>query len=227
MAKQTVVNLEPLATHLSKVNSNFTELYDNVAFKNTANTYTGLQTITQNYLSINGTWLSDTAWWNWKASLDLVNASSWANYRTRVNASNNYVIDYFNWATWSNKLILWNDWSLTVNWQNRTSGWTSWTPTRTAGITCTLSVVSSWYKQIWKTVTMNAFVSVTATSTWSSISFSIPISADSGFYAISAWVWGSTTLTQWYTNWSSSLIEHSFVSWNTYWIIYSCTYQTT
>jgi len=28
MAKQTVVNLEPLATHLSKVNSNFTELYD-------------------------------------------------------------------------------------------------------------------------------------------------------------------------------------------------------
>jgi hypothetical protein len=28
MAKQTVVDLEPLATHLFKVNSNFTELYD-------------------------------------------------------------------------------------------------------------------------------------------------------------------------------------------------------
>jgi hypothetical protein len=34
MAKQTVVNLEPLATHLDKVNSNFTELYGSKSDEN-------------------------------------------------------------------------------------------------------------------------------------------------------------------------------------------------
>lgn len=232
---QTAIDLKlPSTNTKSQFDTACTD--DNFAFLGQANTFTAVQWISENLLYVWGTWLSDTVWWNWKASIDVRNDTSGAIYRARVNQSNNYVIDYFNGTTWSNKLIVWNDWSLTVNWQNRTSWWTSFTVVFNQTVTHNCV---GYYKQIWKQVFFEVHGQITdkLSASWLA-AIALPISwvtthseIPINWICLSAWQnpvtqnkwqavcfwWSAYFITWWWASWLSyaSITNNDFriMSW--------------
>lgn len=116
--------------------------------------------------------------------------------------------------------------SLYFNSQNITGGWTNRTPTRTGWITSwAFTISSASYKQIWKTCHIQAYITLTPTSSWSSISITAPV----------LWATGEHTSLATWVNWieSKSYIDDTsikfnttFVSWTPISFILSWTYPT-
>lgn len=101
----------------------------------------------------------------------------WATWAT-ASFNELFAIEYDTYdgdATYTSRTSIKTD-SLYFNDQNWTGAWTNWTPTRTGGITTSVfSIFSSSYKQIGKTMFLQAFISITPSSSWSSISISPPV----------------------------------------------------
>lgn len=143
---------------------------DNFAFLGQANTFTGNQTI--NGIIYSSPWVAErwVEWHNW----ELYN-------RTSVIRLQSY--------SWLPVSInpLWND--LLVNWQNRTSGWTSYTPTINVWSWSVTYNQQFWkYKQIGKVIFFEISIYASKnTASWG-ITVNLPVSsANSNYDVMLAW----------------------------------------
>lgn len=102
--------------------------------------------------------------------------------------------------------------TMSVNSQDWTGAWTSWTPTRIDWITISwLSVSSASYKMIGKTAHVQTYLTFTATSSWAYVKFTNPVSMVSKHFAIMSWV-NNFTLSQWYVDNVWVAVEANFTN---------------
>lgn len=135
MAKQVLNNLEWLATHRAKLNSNFTELYDNAAFKNQPNSFTDNQTISNNkslnLLSDNSKIFQLRRWWSVEWSYWIFTAWDAIIYSNDwwIKIALEWANTEFAIATWwanNKRFSISSWWEITVNWFKIVT-W-SWSP---------------------------------------------------------------------------------------------------
>lgn len=127
-------------------------------------------------------------------------------------------------ATYTSRTSIKTD-SLYFNDQNLTGAWTNRTPARDWGITTSVFTVNNaTYKQIWKTIFVQAYITMTPSSTGSFISISPPVlGATSKHTSLSTWMW-TLVASQAYIDQTSIKFEATFTSWTPVSIMFSWSY---
>ncbi len=183
---------------------------DNFAYLGQAQTYTATQTFNSSprlwaddlplYMSTANAWY--IRWWNsWYIAIQW--NSSWS---------------------WDKNVYIETPQDLVVKSQNRTSWWTSWTPTRVGWTAWTLTVISASYKQVWKNVFWRMHISFDTTWSYTNfVSFTAPVSQWWGIASCSTRAAVSTTSysTSWYVNSNQVYIEFeaTMLTTSSYWIV--------